>query len=301
MSNELAIKFANCFGWQTTYCVLATFTFISGFFGANNRISTWQDVGAYYKKRLLRIYPLYALASVSLVLCHYNSWESLTRYLLGLGCFTKPYPATIWFVSMLLIFYFVTPLLLKCSTKRRITFFLLLQIVFFMLVYWWDSDIRLIYYWPFYCLGICFKQKKLHFKFFEGHNNWLIIAVFIAYAVLGMNIGENFTILTFVCCFLFIYSTMNIFSKMSNLINYNKMIAFISYSSMSAYLFHRMFFYIIKMLGGTYKPVMAFFVYLPCVFILGGTLQRVYDNLIIKIMKCRSDKIVRYSWLKIYK
>ena len=130
MAPEISEKFTSGIAWQTTYCVLSTFAFISGFFGANNQMSTWGDVWFYYRKRLLRIYPLYALAAVALVLCQYGSWASLPGYLLGVGCFIKPYPTTIWFVSMLLIFYLITPLMVKCSMKMRLAIFVLLEIAF---------------------------------------------------------------------------------------------------------------------------------------------------------------------------
>ena len=283
MAPNIAAKFVNHFGWQTTFCVLATFAFISGFFGANNQIATRDDVLDYYKKRMLRIYPLYAIASITLVICQYNSWESLPLYLIGLGSFLKPYPATIWFVSMLLIFYFITPLLLKCSAKNAFVFSAIIEIIFLVLAFLVESDIRLAYYWPFYFLGLIFKRNNLNLKFFEGHRNWgCIVITFSSYFIIGMKSGNNFTIVTFICCLLFIYSVMNIFERLSKLVHFNRAISYISYSSMCAYLFHRPIFYIIKIIVGEFEPVVAFLIYLPCVFILGGVFQRTYDKLIFR-------------------
>ena len=283
MAPELSAKFTTGIGWQTTYCVLAAFAFISGFFGANNQMNTWKDVLLYYKKRMLRIYPLYAIAAVALILCQYGSWTSLPGYLLGVGCFIEPYPTTIWFVSMLLIFYFITPLLLKCSTKIKIVIFALLEMAFLILAYRMGSDIRLAYYWPFYVMGLICRRKNLHLLFFERRGTWIFTAAAgLGYVLLGMKTGNDFKFITVICCLLFIYFALNIFERLSDLTGKSRVLAFLGYSSMGAYLFHRPFFYIIKATAGDYDPVAAFLIYLPCAFILGGVIQTIYDKLIIK-------------------
>ena len=46
--------------------VLATFTFISGYMLRKYKFSSWHDVLVFYKKRVLRFYPLFLLSALSL-------------------------------------------------------------------------------------------------------------------------------------------------------------------------------------------------------------------------------------------
>ncbi len=67
-SEQFNAVFSSNFTFQLTYAVLATFTFVSGFL-AYRTFDNLADVGRYYGKRLVRIYPLFALSCVLMGKC----------------------------------------------------------------------------------------------------------------------------------------------------------------------------------------------------------------------------------------
>lgn len=264
---------------QTTYCVLATFTLISGFFSASKHLTSKNEIIAFYKKKLLRIYPLFTLAGVLLVLTRYNGKGAFIKSQIGIGLFLPPFPITIWFICMLFIFYFITPFVLKRDNiKKSFILFLLLEIIFFSSSLIFGIDERLYYYWPFFYIGLMIKEKNYHTLIRKNYITTILS--FILYLTTSITVGENFSILTFVCAISFIYTIANIsyilFGKQHN----NKIIEYISYSSMCAYLFHRPLYYCFQKIIGSFNLFIAFFVCLPTVIILSWLIQKTYDTII---------------------
>ena len=99
---------------QSTYCVLSAFTFLSGFL-AFREFKGAKDVLKYYLKRLIRLWPLFALAEIAMVLLGINEGKMLPWVLTGLGWAKEPFPLTLWFVGMIFLFYLLNPVL---SSKK---------------------------------------------------------------------------------------------------------------------------------------------------------------------------------------
>ena len=103
-----------------TLVALATFTFLSAFFLGNKEFFHFHEVWSFYKRRLLRIYPLFLASCVTLYCLgmigggvkYFTSPKQFLLTLVGLGCFVTPAPKTVWYVSMLLFFYLLTPFVL---------------------------------------------------------------------------------------------------------------------------------------------------------------------------------------------
>ena len=100
-----------------TIGVLGAFAFISAYLLGNRSINCKADVILFYKKRLLRVYPLFFISCVSFYILHLlkdnivyiSSFKQMIFTLLGISCFFTPAPYTIWFISMLIFLYFITP------------------------------------------------------------------------------------------------------------------------------------------------------------------------------------------------
>ena len=92
-----------------TICVLACFTFISGYFVGKKKI----DILEFYNARFNRFYLLFFVSSSILLI---GGWfESIWQFfftLTGLSNFILPQAKTLWYMSMLLLFYILTPFLL---------------------------------------------------------------------------------------------------------------------------------------------------------------------------------------------
>jgi len=142
---------SNLFGWNNvlgTYLVLfglGTFFFLSGFvLGYNNRkFNAWSDVASFFKKRLLRIYPLYlvalALAVGAFILLPSQSHFSLSSsqvliYALGLqGLLAPRYVPDFymfWFVGVILLCYLIYPLMMRYGSNNKVRLLLISAAIF---------------------------------------------------------------------------------------------------------------------------------------------------------------------------
>jgi len=142
---------SNLFGWNNvlgTYLVLiglGTFFFLSGFvLGYNNRkFNAWSDVASFFKKRLLRIYPLYlvalALAVGAFIPLPSQSHFSLSSlqvliYALGLqGLLAPRYVPDFymfWFVGVILLSYLIYPLMMRYGSNNKVRLLLISAAIF---------------------------------------------------------------------------------------------------------------------------------------------------------------------------
>ena len=96
--------------------VLAAFTGISGWFLGRKKLETRADVAAFYKSRLVRAYPFFLLGSLSLYAVslavgkYIHGFRQLILTLVGLSPVFGTAPSTVWYISMLLLFWALTPL-----------------------------------------------------------------------------------------------------------------------------------------------------------------------------------------------
>ena len=140
-----------CFDITTS--VLACFTFLSGFFLKKYEYTNIEDVLYFYKKRLIRFYPLFVIAVVGLVICGSTIQQGLLA-ILGLSMFFPSPIHTLWYFSMLLFFYMLTPLLkIRRDEWRKNVVPIVLMLSVLVLGYFF-FDKRLVIYFPFYVLGL---------------------------------------------------------------------------------------------------------------------------------------------------
>lgn len=142
----------NRFFLNFTYGCLATFFFISGELSSRHTIKNFKDGILYLKKRWVAIYPLYLVSVITLTI--FGWFQTKCQFciaLLGMTALFPPQPMTIWFVSDLFIFYFITSFIMPLSRQRRkITLFVLYFVLLIekIKVGWFDE--RLVLYFPAY-------------------------------------------------------------------------------------------------------------------------------------------------------
>jgi peptidoglycan/LPS O-acetylase OafA/YrhL len=162
---------------------LSLFFFVSGFvlYYSHDGIETTADMVAFWKKRVIRIYPLYWLALVSsLVLETYHietnlvdvSFSGMLIQLSGLQSLLAPRfinPIfTIWFVGVILIFYLIYPLIVYPSRDAAhlllTSFAMLLPFVVMRLAF--DIiDFRFFMYYGIFVAGILTSKYGAMYKF----------------------------------------------------------------------------------------------------------------------------------------
>ena len=88
--------------------------FISGYLLSKYKFNKIQDAVFFYKRRFIRFYILFAISALTLYLMNFNEGLGLlVTTLLGISSYMPPQPGTLWFISMLMSFYLLTPFISK--------------------------------------------------------------------------------------------------------------------------------------------------------------------------------------------
>lgn len=222
--------------------VLATFTFLSGFFLKKYTFSNINDVIDFYKKRLIRFYPLYAISTVLMVILCGGGLNKLIASLLGYALFTNSSLQTLWYFNMLIIFYAITPLLprfIQITRNKSVKIFLLqlMGVVIFLFLFYLFGDDRLWVYFPYYLLGLNCKYEYIT----RLSKNWIMGLVLLMIFVLFLFIEQTKGI-EYMIILLFSFLIVSLSTKINIPTKFNGIIEFISLGSMCAYLFHRQFY-----------------------------------------------------------
>lgn len=286
-------------GRLITFSCLGLFTFMSGyliggkydFTPSTDRIA--KGVLLFYKKRFVRIYPLFFIATILLYVIGFNKLKASIYGLLGIAPFVVQQPKTLWYVSMLMIFYLITPLVNRKSIWWRVlmsTGFILLFGLLKLFIY---VDARFIFNLFFYCLGLVMSGIKIgYFNKTDYSNIWLHIVIIVAFvaALLLTNRWFSNTISFFsVSAFgvMALFSLSNLLSNIHNKALF-KIVEFVSYASMVCYMFHRFFYWAGLELCSPAETIWKI-LYLEIVFIIGLVvsyfIQRGYDRLFVKKTK----------------
>ena len=281
-------------GSYITTSVLGAFTFMSGFFLKKYEIRTISDVKHFYKKRLLRLGIPYFIAAASIYIASivggdpwFDSPLNFLLSLIGLSVFFPPLPPTFWYVTMLILFYILTPLMLVPRHRLfRITLYTVIEILFILLWHSGMEDARCMIYFPMYALGLL--VTKDHLNLLKGRKTILgvILCIPVMLGLLPLFISHQ-AILHFcweVLALILLYVISNILSK-------NKWMRYIgqkvSYASMNMYLFHRhiyLFFIIawnFQSMHNIHDAVMpiwfAVFVAIPVIILFSYYFNKGYD------------------------
>ena len=103
-----------------SFCALGLFVFLSGYLLASRyRLESLRDVGRFYLRRVVRIYPLYALALAGFAWLGLIDGRTFVRSLFLANMFVGPKLLTLWFVTMIFVLYLVAPLYLVAYRGRR--------------------------------------------------------------------------------------------------------------------------------------------------------------------------------------
>ena len=246
---------------------LGLFTFCSGYLlGSKYMFGEYSDVNVleFYRKRILRIFPLFVLSAVVLWLIGFNGTRQTLNGLLCISPFVTPRPRTLWYIPVILLCYAVTPIISRDTLKSRIRNCLIVYILLLGINRLIPTiDGRLLFNVFFYMVGVissfCFdwKMNFRHGKLMKV----LIVLVFILLLCIGQ-MNDNFHlklyrriaggVSVFTWLFLCEYVSNIFFDSVNDMKDLWKtqvcrLIGYISYASMACYMFHRLFFW----MGGT--------------------------------------------------
>ncbi|MFC1769536.1 acyltransferase family protein [Nitrospirota bacterium] len=150
----------------------------------------WRD---FYMRRFIRIFPLYwAAIGLQYFLDGSKDTASTIFHIFGMQALTGYYKdfSALWFVSVLVLMYFLFPLLLKVTQKLRVSLVILtalagiyLNDIAALTGYSYDA-LNLFQYIPFFILGMAVARFHLA-KPIKGEGAWPYVCIVISAVVLA--------------------------------------------------------------------------------------------------------------------
>lgn len=262
MGDYSAINVKDVVGSDITMGVLAAYMFISGSLSGKYTLSNTSSAISFLQKRFIRIYPLFFVSCISLYLANrlfemgvIVGLPQLVLTLTGLSCIFLPAPSTVWFVSLLLLFYLFTLIICRFEKrKHRILTAAILYAFLWLLHIAITIDTRVLFLYPVYCLGILTSDIKFNDKpnyILMGISGVLLIMLECLRAF-GYLTGS---IMQFICA-MPILVFLNEIGKLLASVNiiYIPMRK-IDYLGYCAYLFHRQVFSVTHKLWGDFSAL----------------------------------------------
>ena len=282
---------------------LGLFTFVSGYllgkkycFGQQGNVDLW----TFYKKRILRIFPLFVVSSILLWLIDFNNADATLNGLLCISPFVDPKPMTLYYIPVILWCYLITPLISRHGLRWRVIgsllFFTILLVARFLFP---SIDNRFVFNVFFYFVGVisasCFDWK---FKIPYGVTIKtlvvvavsLLVAVSIYYSLFKQTSYQMLVGAAGVFAILFLCEGIakllfdNRNHQQNSLILFAcRLINIVSYASMTCYMFHRFFFWGAERIWNpsdtTVKWLYMIAIVYPVIVALSYVIQKLYDTL----------------------
>lgn len=282
-------EYYNSFTRMAMIISMGLFVIISGFLVGSSAMKSVSLIH-FYKNRLIRIYPLYALAVILLYAYGVNDAATSIKSLILISMYYGPAPVTLWFITMIMLFYLVTPLLLKL-VESPVKYLLFIVAIFAMTVMaqaiFRTVDHRLVLYFSCYCIGIYCSRYGLRTRVVNIWSALLLLCLCLILPFVGIDIGALLRIIPIIFS-----STYLIFAI--NYLNEDKfkrlnIVSTLSYCSFAMYLFHRPIYLTLKALyfpeSGQFQVLYLMTVCLPAVVFISWGVQKLYDICYIEVNK----------------
>jgi len=144
--------------YRVTVALLGLFVLVSGYLmGLKDVPLKARSLREFYLGRFGRIYPPFLLACLLFALFKLADVASLTKAALMVAMLWGPAPFTLWFITMIVLFYAATPLLMAARRNGWTFLFVVAGLTFLSAAahLQWDAvSPRLAMYLPSYCLGL---------------------------------------------------------------------------------------------------------------------------------------------------
>jgi peptidoglycan/LPS O-acetylase OafA/YrhL len=279
LCNEYTVKF--------TVIILGIFVLLSGYLMGNKPIAlSTKSIFEFYTRRLLRIYPLYLLALFMFFFLKISDLITLGKAIILVSMFYGPAPATLWFITMILTFYLLTPLFILTKNKKQFMLVALIILFSILLGFYFTNNLdnRLIIYFFPYVIGLYLSK----FKIMPSRGS-VIFSGFFAFCLFLFenNISEQMLSNTLLASIIPIL----VFSMARNLNIpkfFHRYISILSCAGYAMYLFHRPIYKIFKYIyfpqGTLFQFVYLFIICLVVIIPISLISQRVYDFLLLKLI-----------------
>lgn len=286
---------------EITASSLLTLMFFGSFFFSKKELSC-RNILAFYKRRFSRFYILYFMSIISLIaggLFVGKNWfyDNTQIYLsfLGLSAFYKPELPTLWFMSMLMFFYIITPFLQSKNLKFNLvsTILLFSIILFFHIIDSLLVDDKILIFLLVYTIGLKL-PKNVYKKVKKNRLVCFFIGFFVFLTLANIKTSELVSIIQILYAIGFIVMLISACDILLDKIHINKFIRLLSYTQLCVYLFHRQIYLIIinvlKLLNIEVTTYILLFVFLPVCVIISFCIQALYDISLQKLEYYKKTK-----------
>ena len=284
-----------------TDIMLGVFMFLSGFFMSKYSFDNFiNDTKSFYFKRIIRFYFLYAISAIMLFMIGFNKGIfTLLTTLTVTSTYLLPQPRTLWFLSMLASFYVFTPLLLIKDCKWLIISFLLIfsggVILHNLLTEGIDN--RFFWCFPLYSIGLFVGKKKKVMDIITKDLIGIFVIVISIIILIKLQGEECYNNSHYLYYLMFPFGIISILyiSKLLSRAPIGKYVEIFAYFSMSAYIFHRVIYSILKkiiygIIGYDFSYLFCFVVFIPTCLIGAYLIQYGYDKYLLPILiGCKKD------------
>lgn len=275
------------------YSSLGVFTFLSAFLlSSKYSFSEKGETLFFYKKRVMRIWPLFVISSLMLAVLGCNSWSTTLKGIVGLSPFWAPHPITMWYVAMLISLYVITPFVVKGNLKAQcVKAFCVMTVIGLLQIVLGTVVPRTFNYYTVYLLGLLLGRNGYEptLNFLHSKKTLLLSFAWIALTVV-VYITKNVYLKSF-SSVVGIIAILNLSLLVADALKTKKIfshsVTVLSYASFCAYLFHRE---IIWAMFRLYKPEGFWPVFLevliiavPLSFLCAYYIQKIYDASLRKL------------------
>jgi len=193
---------------------------------------------------------------------------------------------TLWFVSVICVYYFLYPLIVYKYSISKIILVLLIFYIFSLVIKmkYGFLDARLLIYFPLFIFGIVSSKHNLIEKYFKGRTFlFCSISLFLLTACLYFELGG---ILKYISLILFMLSAVpglllfgEHFSSIAKSVIYENIV----YASYCMYLFHRIIFILLVSIylpdSNAVKTIYLTIIGMPIIIMASYYLQKYYDHM----------------------
>jgi len=274
---------------------LVTFFFVSGFLLAKTKkLSSAEKIKQFYKKRFLRIYPLYfvALAAIFAVFTlgigfmlktyDYSLLNFVVHSLSAQAFFFGVYDLPVmWFIGTIIIYYLIYPFI--AFSNKWYTFVAAALVTLAAILYLYSLgmlDPRVLRYWPAFFLGIGIRRYSTGEKIISPV--LLLLAFFITGLVTGFNTFVFDPKIIAIALASLAYIGLVKKKTVQRLESTPAIVTKISYSSYASYLLHIPIMGLVSA-GLIYFGVLNVYslvlISLPATLAIGFYVQKAYDSL----------------------
>lgn len=248
--------YKNVVTYRLTVVVLGLFVLISGHLIGRAGIRGGADILRFYQRRLIRIYPPYLFALVLFWLCDLIKPEQWVGAALLISTFGQDPPRTLWYISMIVVFYLLAPFLLllqyqlqqlppRWRPNRLVMAGGLILLTVLLGKIFRQVDVRLFLYFPAFVVGLFLSPPGLD-RPVRLRTLLAVLLPFVAAVVVSLpteRIDENLIgipLTTFGPLLIFLVVT-----SWSRQLRLWPLVTLVSTASYFMYLFHRPIFWVI--------------------------------------------------------